>query len=198
MRWYTKARGLVAESDRAKFTEMYEGSIWHPRIRAFLTDPIGPNLIHNADNPNPLISEWKNPFDRAVRESLVVQRELLTRYLEATSGVETVLDELAVYFRRLPDFLSVLKNSGSPRVAPPTIEHEDDVQVVVHALLRMLYDDVRAEDPVPQHAGGSSRVDFLLRESGVVIETKMTRPSLSQNKLGAELLVDWGEVPAPP
>lgn len=198
VKWYTTAQELIAESDRSRFREMYEGTILRPRIRAFLTDPLAPSPLYDAGNPTPLISRWKNPFDRALRESLVIQREILTQALYTTSGVATVLDELGAYFRRLPDFLSVLNNSGNPRVAPPTIEHEDDLQVVVHALLRMLYDDVRAEDPVAQHAGGSSRVDFLLRESGVVIETKMTRASLSQKKLGEELLIDWGRYPRHP
>ncbi|WP_371400846.1 hypothetical protein OHA10_23060 [Kribbella sp. NBC_00662] len=50
---------------------------------------------------------------------------------------------------------------------------------------------MQPEDAVPQQAGAASRVDFLLRETGVIIETKMTRPSLTDKKVGEELAIDW-------
>jgi hypothetical protein len=56
----------------------------------------------------------------------------------------------------------------------------------------MLYDDVRPEDYVSQFAGANSRVDFLIRGVGVIVETKMTRPSLTDKRVGEELLIDWG------
>ena len=64
--------------------------------------------------------------------------------------------------------------------------------MLVRAILRLLYPDVRAEDPVSQQAGASSRVDFLIRDAGVIIETKMTRKSLTDKKVGEELLIDRG------
>ncbi|WP_147263023.1 hypothetical protein [Geodermatophilus sp. TF02-6] len=109
-----------------------------------------------------------------------------------------MLDELTAVLRRLPEYLDVLRRSNNPRVPAPSIEHEADLQVLLHALLRLHYDDVRPEDPVSQHAGGGSRVDFLLRETGVVIETKMTRPTLTDRKLGEELSVDWNRYPRHP
>jgi hypothetical protein len=61
-----------------------------------------------------------------------------------------------------------------------------------------LFDDVRREDAVPQHAGGASRVDFMLPAAGVVVEAKMTRSGLTDRALGQELLVDWGRYPKHP
>jgi glucan phosphorylase len=42
------------------------------------------------------------------------------------------------------------------------IEDEYDVQDLLHALLKINFEDVRAEEVCPSYAGGSSRVDFLL------------------------------------
>ncbi|MFS2090330.1 hypothetical protein [Paenarthrobacter nicotinovorans] len=51
---------------------------------------------------------------------------------------------------------------------------------------------------IPSRAGANSRVDFVLPEVGVIVETKMTRESMSAKKLGEELLVDLGRYPAHP
>jgi hypothetical protein len=56
----------------------------------------------------------------------------------------------------------------------PTIEIEDeyDVQDLLHALLHLHFDDIRREEWTPSYAGGSSRVDFLLKSEQIVIEVK--------------------------
>ncbi|HWU33114.1 MAG TPA: hypothetical protein VN108_09575 [Marmoricola sp.] len=133
-----------------------------------------------------------------MRESLAGQRHILAQAMSQTSSISNVLDELADYFSRLGDYVATLQRHSKPRVPAPLIEDEADLQALVDAMLRLQYRDVRAEDAVPQHAGGSSRVDFLLRESGVVVETKMTRPSLKDKNVGEELLVDWGRYPRHP
>jgi|tagenome__1003787_1003787.scaffolds.fasta_scaffold20987439_2 hypothetical protein len=94
-------------------------------------------------------------------------------------------------FSRLPEYLAVLERRASERVPAPSIERESDLQVIVEAILRLHYSDVRPEDYVPEYAGGRSRVDFLLQESGVIIETKMTRDRLRDREVGEELTIDW-------
>jgi hypothetical protein len=58
------------------------------------------------------------------------------------------------------------------------------------ALLETRFDDVRPEEWGPSYAGGSSRVDFLLKNESVLVETKMTRSGLTDRKLGEELIID--------
>jgi hypothetical protein len=111
--------------------------------------------------------------------------------MDAEVGVVNLLDELAALFSRLPEYLAVLTARGSERVPAPTIQNEGDLQIIVEAILRLHYDDVRPEDYVPEYAGGRSRVDFLLRETGVIIETKMTRERLRDRQVGEELTIDW-------
>ena len=58
-----------------------------------------------------------------------------------------------------------------------------------------MFDDVRAEDPTEQFAGGSSRIDFILKRENIAIEVKCTRPSMTVRKLREELLSDLSSYP---
>lgn len=76
---------------------------------------------------------------------------------------------------------------------PLTVEDEYDVQYVLHALLRVHFEDIRTEEWTPSYAGGASRMDFLIvlgEEDGIVVETKRARESLSDRSLADELIVD--------
>jgi DpnII restriction endonuclease len=70
------------------------------------------------------------------------------------------------------------------------VADEYDVQDLMHALLRVHFEDVRAEEATPSVAGNSGRMDFLLKAERLVLETKMTRRSLGQKEVGDELIVD--------
>jgi len=73
-----------------------------------------------------------------------------------------------------------------------TINDEYDVQDLLHALLRLYFDDVRPEEWTPSYAGRSSRVDFLLKNESIVIEVKKTRRGLTEKEIGDQLIVDIG------
>jgi hypothetical protein len=70
------------------------------------------------------------------------------------------------------------------------ITDEYDVQDLLHALLRLEFDDVRPEEHTPSYAGGSSRMDFLLKAEQIVVEVKCTRDGLGAREVGEQLLVD--------
>lgn len=70
------------------------------------------------------------------------------------------------------------------------ISDEYDVQDLLHALLKLYFDDIRPEEWTPSYAGGSSRMDFLLKREGIVIETKKTRNNLGATKIGEQLIID--------
>ncbi|MGW0960296.1 PD-(D/E)XK nuclease domain-containing protein [Streptomyces gelaticus] len=108
------------------------------------------------------------------------------------------LDELAETLARFPGFLRSLTSSKEPNVKPPRVEKEKDLQVLVGACLRLIYNDVRPEDYISEYAGGRSRVDFFLPEVGIVVETKMIRESLSDRRVGEELLIDFGRYSSRP
>jgi len=70
------------------------------------------------------------------------------------------------------------------------IEDEYDVQDLLHALLRLHFDDVRPEEWSPSYAGKASRLDFLLKKERIVIEVKKTRASMKTGELGEQLIID--------
>ena len=70
------------------------------------------------------------------------------------------------------------------------VNDEYDVQDLLHALLRINFDDIRNEEWTPSYAGGASRVDFLLKSEQIVIEVKKTRKTLKAKELGEQLIVD--------
>jgi hypothetical protein len=57
-------------------------------------------------------------------------------------------------------------------------------------MLQVDFEDVRPEEGTPSTAGGSSRMDFLLKEERIVIEVKMARPPMKDAKLREELGAD--------
>lgn len=95
--------------------------------------------------------------------------------------------------RRLFDgFDAVARQLRKRRQGRPTLDIDDeyDVQDMLHALLRLYFDDIRPEEPTPSHAGKASRMDFLLKAERKVIETKMGRKNLTEKELGDELNAD--------
>lgn len=82
----------------------------------------------------------------------------------------------------------------------PTLEVDDeyDAQDLFHALLKLHFDDVRPEEWTPGYAGGSSRVDFLLKEEQIIIELKKTRKSMKERDIGDQLIVDAARYQAHP
>lgn len=73
------------------------------------------------------------------------------------------------------------------------IEDEYDVQDLLRAFLKLWFDDVRPEEWTPSYAGGSSRMDFLLKDEQLVVEVKRTRKGLAAKELGEQLIIDIGK-----
>jgi hypothetical protein len=73
---------------------------------------------------------------------------------------------------------------------PFIIDNEYDVQDLMQICLMVTFDDIRREEWTPSYCGSSKRVDFLLKEEKIVIETKITSEKHSTKEIGDELLVD--------
>lgn len=96
---------------------------------------------------------------------------------------------LTLIFNRFNTVANQLKRRHNKRKAIE-ISDEYDVQDLLHALLKLHFDDVRPEEPTPSSAGGGSRIDFLLKEEEIAIEVKMTRDNLKDKEIGDQLLID--------
>jgi len=73
-----------------------------------------------------------------------------------------------------------------------TIEVKDeyDIQDLLHAILKAFFGDVRPEEYTPSYAGGSSRVDFLLKKEKAIVEVKFASQKLKEKEIGNQLIID--------
>ena len=112
--------------------------------------------------------------------------QALTNAIDLTEGalsrLRTVLPRFHKFARQL-----LRRHANRPTVK---IEDEYDVQDLLHALLKLEFDDIRAEEWAPSSAGQSTRMDFLLKTEKVVVEIKKTRKGLADKELGSELIQD--------
>lgn len=104
----------------------------------------------------------------------------------AKASVLVPVERIRSTLSKFKDVVQVLERRG--RLKP--MADEIDVQDVVHAILRIDFDDIRREEPTPSLAGRSAKADFLLPAEDIVIEIKRTRDGLDAGKIGEELLVD--------
>ena len=108
------------------------------------------------------------------------------RHVRRFAAALSCIRQLGVKFHAVACQLQLRYGNRNAHV----VNDEYDVQDLLHGLLRMYFDDIREEDPVPHRAGTATRVDFLLKEEQIVIETKMVRRGLYDKKLGEELILD--------
>jgi hypothetical protein len=101
-------------------------------------------------------------------------------------------DQLNLIERLCLRFHSAARALRSRHNDRPTLEINDeyDVQDLLHAFLRLHFDDIRPEEWTPSYAGRSSRLDFLLKAERVVVEVKKTRASMKTGELGEQLIID--------
>lgn len=140
---------------------------------------------------------FQTMFTRALSQIDDVLAEAISR-IEALPEVpvppmaqaaRTTLDVIERLLWRFPAVARQLRTRHSKRDTL-VIEDEYDVQDLLRALLRIDFDDVRAEEYGPMVAGRRPRMDFLLKQEQIVIEVKMTRDTLKDKELGDELLQD--------
>ncbi len=70
------------------------------------------------------------------------------------------------------------------------VEDEFDVQDLLHALLRLHFDDIETDEWVPSYANGAPRIMFLLNDGRVGLVVKKTRTGLTAKDLAEQLRVD--------
>lgn len=109
--------------------------------------------------------------------------------IEQENSAKKDLSDLENIFNKFAKVARQLRSRHDNRETL-TISDEYDVQDLLHALLILHFDDVRAEEWTPSYAGGCERMDFLLKNLQTVIEVKKTRPKMTMKSLGEELIID--------
>lgn len=102
--------------------------------------------------------------------------------LDPAVSVERICSRIPLIIRQLRD-----RYDGRPTLK---VDDEYDLQDLLHGLLHLFFDDVRPEEHTPSYAGKATRMDFLLKNESIVIESKMTRPGLGAKEVGEQLIID--------
>jgi hypothetical protein len=110
---------------------------------------------------------------------------------------EPAVDKLIALLKRFHKVAQELRERRAER-EPLVIKDEYDVQYLLNALLKLHFDDVRQEEFSPSNSGANTRLDFVLKNEGIVLETKMPHEKLKPKTLGEELLIDIGRYKAYP
>ena len=167
---------------------------WHTRalafIKLFLPDE-NPYVIEFSDRIayNAVTAGHVNTCTQFLRN---IKEDIENGFISLESKTPTtdasaILDNLFSKFHKVVQQLCARYKN---RPAFVDIIDEYDVQDLLHSLLRLHFDDIRREERVPSHAGGSSTMDFLLKKEKIGIEVKKTREGLTAGKLGEELIID--------
>lgn len=125
-------------------------------------------------------------------ESIVISPREASNDVSDTAPNSNILNNIEIIKNLCNRFHLVAKQLCSRYSNRETlvIKDEYDTQDLLHALLRLYFDDIRPEEWTPSYAGSCSRVDFLLKEEQLIIEVKKTRKNLKSKQIGEELLID--------
>jgi len=70
------------------------------------------------------------------------------------------------------------------------VEDECDVQDLLHALLRLQFDDINTDEWTPAYSNGAPRTTFLINQDRLAIVVKKTRTGLSAKELTEQVRTD--------
>ncbi len=101
---------------------------------------------------------------------------------DAYQKVERILNKFQAVARQL-----TVRHSSRSTLE---IKDEYDVQDLLHSILKIEFEDIRAEEWTPSYAGSSTRMDFLLKQEEIVIEVKIAGDKLKDKDVGQQLILD--------
>ena len=144
--------------------------------------------------------EVKQPYIGQVSAGQGILRAIRADLARGIINTDAPIDALGTLRRIGERFHPVVMQMRARYDDRPTLDVHDeyDVQDLLHALLRIFFDDVRTEEWTPSYAGKSSRMDFLLKDEQIVVEAKKTRVGLGGKEVGTQLIEDIGRYQAHP
>ena len=176
--------GDYTRSRRPKYAFVTDPTIMNRGVQTPPHIAVGEDLIFTYS----LLASYDN-FEKLAHR-LIRQLEIKsTTSSEAEAGSIFQQQALQAIIEKFHSVATQLKNRYNGK-ATIVIEDEYDVQDLMNALLRINFEDVRKEEYTPSYAGGSTRVDFLLKREQILIEVKKTRPTLKDKDIGSQLIVD--------
>ena len=202
-----KLKGIIDEIDilirnRVKSDDQ-EFQKWHYKTKQFLRKKYGSESAEykefsmiSFEFSLPTMYDTDSDKIELCYKGLVSAKAMLNALLSDLSEVNTDYadtsdhkKELERIFTRFKKIVVQLTRRHDQRETL-IIKNEYDVQDLLHALLKLYFDDVRDEEPIPSYAGASSRTDFYIPDIRTFIEVKKTRSNLKDRDLRDQLIID--------
>ena len=108
---------------------------------------------------------------------------------QLTQNGSTPVELVKTLCHRFHSVARQLRLRGEHR-ATLSVEDEIDVQDLLHALLRIQFDDIDTEEWTPSYAEGAPRTTFLLNDNQLAVLVKKTRNGLTAKDLTEQLRID--------
>ena len=183
---------------------------WQHRVKIFLEENIDTEIAIKFINEGTEISsfDWyenicgelksKNSFLQSIKNDIEQNPEFWKNRLSKNKKTQEIsgqlkIDSINIVRKICLQFHIVAKQLEDYRHENRdtiTIKDEYDVQDLLHALLKIFFDDIRPEEYTPRYAGGSSRIDFLIKSEKIAIEVKKTRKRLKGKEIADQLFID--------
>jgi REase_DpnII-MboI len=124
--------------------------------------------------------------------SSVSQSPLSSPTLGTDSSAAAEMDDLSTTKKLCQRFHVVARQLRLRGEYRPTVNIEDefDLQDLMHALLRVHFDDIGTDEWTPAYTDGASRTTFLLDHDRLAIVVKKTRTGLSRKDLMDQVRAD--------
>jgi REase_DpnII-MboI len=179
----------------------------HQPISTLETSPAtspfdGPPLQSSRHEPEPVIDPIPSAKPHQIQETPLISRPLqhssipigaTSSYREPVSQLPqtelNLVERVKTLCCRFHSVARQLRLRGEYR-ATLSVEDECDVQDLLHALLRVQFDNIDMDEWTPSYSNGTSRKTFLLNESRCAVIVKKTRPGLTIKDLTDELRID--------
>jgi hypothetical protein len=181
---------------------------WKHRVNSFLKENINTEVAKEFNNESRIVPsiDWYqkvcNPlnsgilFLQSIKDDIEQNPEFWVNRLSKNKKIQKISSQLEMnsigIVRKICSQFHIvakqLKDHRHENRDTITIKDEYDVQDLLRALLKIFFDDIRPEECTPSYAGGSSRIDFLLKSKKIAI--KKTRKGLKERKLADQLIID--------
>ena len=164
---------------------------WRSQALGFIQQAVGDGHVYATSFASEVKQGYRGSVQagRGILQSL--REDLAAGHLDvaAEDQPRDVLGILQTVAERFHQVARQLRNRHDGR-STLSVADEYDVQDLLHALLRLFFEDIRAEEHTPSYAGKSTRMDFLLKNEKVVVEVKKMRSSMSAGDVGTQLIED--------
>jgi hypothetical protein len=150
-----------------------------------IVHPISSARLQPQIQEAPPVSTQPPPPQAAPADSFPDQKPVSQSSQAASDPVERV--KTLCY--RFHSVARQLRLRGEYR-ATLSVEDEFDAQDLLHALLRIQFDNIETDEWTPSYSSGAPRTTLLLNDGRLAVIVKKTRPGLNAKDLTDQLRID--------